>query len=182
MNNIHFAENAQIACICEGSVEVALIDLLLESDKLIFSRDNLISNAPLPPKYKKGKAFSEQYLGMNYGKKIHVIIIQDGDEKFKLTKTYLRKIEEPIIYIKTKPEIEMLLIHKLGFFDEYQKVKSNKKPSVFLQEKLKMKQQDLKSTKFIKQTYDGDSLVDAIELYHRKAKNKSESMKYILKK
>lgn len=181
MNKYAFKQDDIVACICEGAVEIALINILLDGGKLKFGRENLLNEAPLPPKYKNGKHFSSEYLGMNYDKKIRVVLVQDGDEKFKLSKTYLKKIEEPIMYVKTKPEIEMFLIHRLGFYEEFSK--SKKKPSLFLQEKLKIKSPKLKSTAYVNKMFDVDTLVDSIEIYHSKAsrENKEESMKHLLK-
>lgn len=33
-----------IACICEGTAERVIIDLLLDNDRLIFSRDDLLEH------------------------------------------------------------------------------------------------------------------------------------------
>jgi hypothetical protein len=180
MTDYTFASDDIVACICEGAVEVALINILLNGNKLKFQRENLLTGSPLPPKYRKGKIFSDQYLGMNHRKKIKIVVVQDGNEKFKLSKTYLKKIEEPILYVKTKPEIEMLLIHKLGYYEEFMKVKTTKKPSVFLQEKLKKGSAEVKSSVFVNNMFNEDSLVEAIKMYHSKTEHKLESMKNIL--
>lgn len=60
------------------------------------------------------------------------------------------------------------------------KVKSKKKPSTFLQEKLKKKSAEVKSSIFVKEMFDEDSLVEAIEMYHSTTEHKLESMKNIL--
>ena len=43
------------ACICEGGAETAILDLLLDQNKLIFSRDDLLEGEIL--KTRKGKDF-----------------------------------------------------------------------------------------------------------------------------
>lgn len=49
-----------IACICEGTAERVIIDLLLDNNKLIFSRESLIEREVL--RCRSGKKFEEQYL------------------------------------------------------------------------------------------------------------------------
>lgn len=49
-----------IACICEGGAERAILDLLLDSDKLIFQRKDLIEEDVL--RCRSGKEFESRYL------------------------------------------------------------------------------------------------------------------------
>ena len=48
------------ACICEGGAETAIMDLLLDQNKLIFSRDELLEGEIL--RTRKGKEFETRYL------------------------------------------------------------------------------------------------------------------------
>lgn len=48
-----------IACICEGGAERAIMDLLLDSRKLIFDRTDLIEEEVL--RCRSGKEFEERY-------------------------------------------------------------------------------------------------------------------------
>lgn len=58
------------ACICEGGVERVILNLLLDQDKLIFSRDELLEEEIL--KSRKGKEFEEKYLRKEFSGKITV--------------------------------------------------------------------------------------------------------------
>lgn len=49
-----------IACICEGGAERAILDLLLDSHKLIFKREELIEEEVL--RCRSGKEFEKRYL------------------------------------------------------------------------------------------------------------------------
>lgn len=41
-------ENSLIACMCEGGAETAIMDILLDNDLLIFTREQLIEESLLP--------------------------------------------------------------------------------------------------------------------------------------
>ena len=49
-----------LACICEGSAEHAILDLLLNNHSLVFERDDLIEEEVL--KCRRGRDFEEKYL------------------------------------------------------------------------------------------------------------------------
>ena len=50
------------ACICEGSAENAIMDILLDNDLLIFSREELLEEKVI--RCREGKRFEERYLRM----------------------------------------------------------------------------------------------------------------------
>lgn len=79
------------ACICEGSAEMAIIDILLDHELLIFQREDLIEETPLL--CRNGKKFEEQYLRRQFDDQITVFRILDSRrEKFKLSKAYQSKV------------------------------------------------------------------------------------------
>ena len=49
-----------VACICEGAAEKAIMEILLDADKLIFKRDDLLEGELL--RCRSGKNFEEQHL------------------------------------------------------------------------------------------------------------------------
>lgn len=55
-----------IACIAEGSAEKAIIEILLEHDKLIFSTDELIDYQVLSGYYRNPKYFERDYLQYHF--------------------------------------------------------------------------------------------------------------------
>ncbi len=92
------------ACICEGGAESAILDLLLDQDKLIFTRDDLLEGEIL--KTRKGKIFEEKYLRKEFSGKITVYRILDSRrENFKISKAYENKVD--VINVITAPEIEI---------------------------------------------------------------------------
>jgi hypothetical protein len=150
-----------VACLCEGSAEIAIMNLLIDADRLVFSRDDLLDGEVL--RIRKAKKFETTYLRKGFAEKITVLRILDSRrEQFKLSKAYQHKIE--VINVITAPEIEMLVIFKEGKYKEYKK--SKLKPSEFCI--MNLKYPDVKSTKFVEDYFaDIDSLVHAIREYRR---------------
>lgn len=95
------------ACICEGGAETVILNLLLEQNKLIFSKEDLLEGEIL--KSRKGKDFEMRYLKKDFAGKITVYRILDSRrENFKISKAYQHKVE--VVNVITAPEIEMLII------------------------------------------------------------------------
>ncbi len=156
-----------VACICEGDAEAAIIDILLENNLLIFTRNDMIEEEVLH--CRSGKVFEEKYLRKGYNSKISVIRILDSRrENFKISKEYKHKID--VINVITAPEIEMLIILSENRYEEYKKAK--KKPSSFCKERLKMA--NVKTYEFVFKYYsDISKLIAAIKKYHQKSKVKA---------
>ena len=149
------------ACICEGTAEQVIIDLLLDNSKLIFSRNDLLEHEVL--RCRTGKNFEEQYLRKGFTEQITVFRILDSRrENFKLSKAYQSKVK--VVNIITAPEIEMLVILNEGKYSDYKK--SGMKPSVYC--KSILKHSDVKSAAFVKSYFkDIDVLIKAIIEYKR---------------
>lgn len=152
-----------IACICEGSAEQAIIELLLENHKLYFEKQQLLDEKII--RVRSADRFEELYLRKHFNKKITVLRILDSRrENFKLSKLYKDKIE--VINIITAPEIEMLIIHNENKYEEYER--SKKKPSDYCKQNLKYP--DVKSYAFVKDYFsDIANLINAIKQYHKKS-------------
>lgn len=150
-----------VACICEGAAEEVIINILLDHDKLIFSREQLIEEKPI--RCRDAKTFEERYLRKGYKGKISVVRILDSrKEKFKISRAYEHKIE--IINIITAPEIEMLVIFAEGKYTGFKS--SRKKPSDFCKQDLGFPK--IKSKAFVEGYFrDADVLVSAIKEYKR---------------
>lgn len=89
------------ACICEGSAENAIMDILLDHNLLIFSKEDMIEEEVI--RCREGKKFEEKYLRKGFMDKISVIRILDSRrEKFKLSKAYASKVD--VINVITEPE------------------------------------------------------------------------------
>lgn len=150
-----------VACICEGGAEYAIMNILLDADKLIFDRDSLLDGEII--RCRDAKTFESTYLRKGFNSKITVLRILDSRrEKFKLSAAYAQKVN--VINVITAPEIEMLIILCEGRYDEFKK--SGKKPSDFCKIDLKMK--NVKSVNYVTDYFnDIEKLLFAIREYHR---------------
>lgn len=152
------------ACICEGSAENAIIDILLDHELLVFSREEMLEEKVI--RCREGRRFEEKYLRKGFIDKISIIRILDSRrENFKISKAYAHKVD--VINVITAPEIEMLIIFSENKYKEFKK--SGKKPSIFCKEELKMA--DVKAYDFVKKYFCEPSvLVEAIKKYHEISK------------
>ena len=153
-----------IACICEGSAEEAIMDILLDHDLLIFSREDLLEERVL--RSRSAKKFEERYLRKGFSAPISVVRILDSRrENFTLSKAYAHKVD--VIKVITAPEIEMLIIHTEKAYDKFKR--TQKKPSEFCKTEFHMT--NVKAYAFVRHYFtDAQSLVDAILEYRRVAK------------
>lgn len=150
-----------IACICEGSAEHAIMDILLDNELLIFTRGEMLEEEVI--RCREGKKFEIKYLRKDFADKISVIRVLDSRrENFELSKAYEGKVD--IINVITAPEIEMLIVFNEDRYNDFKK--SKKKPSDFCKENLKM--HEVKSYKFVKTYFSNPAiLVAAIKKYHK---------------
>ena len=150
-----------VACICEGSAEQAIMELLLDSNKLTFKKEQLLEEEII--RTRSAKKFEERYLRKGFSEKITVLRILDSRrENFNLSKAYQKKIS--VIDIVTAPEIEMLIIFNEDKYNEFKK--SGIKPSEFC--KIKLKFSSVKTYKFVKDYFsDTDKLLKSIYEYRR---------------
>ncbi|MDD3228135.1 MAG: hypothetical protein GXW99_05105 [Clostridiales bacterium] len=150
-----------IACICEGAAEQAIIELLLDDDKLIFTRDDMLEGEPI--RCRSAKGFEAQYLRKGFTEGITVLRILDSRrEQFRLSKAYVDKIE--VINVITAPEIEMLIIFREGKYEEYKR--SGMKPSEF--SKIELRYSNVKNAEFVKSYFaDTAILISALKEYKR---------------
>ncbi len=164
-----------IACLCEGSMEQAIMEILLENNRLIFEREQLLEEEIL--RCRSAKNFERDYLNKTTNEMITVYRILDStNENFKLSGPYLKRVT--VVNIITAPEIEMLVIHAEGKYDDYSRKRM--KPSDYVKQHLKMGK--IKSFEFAKKYfYDVDILVNAIQQYKQKSANKNGTLADLLK-
>lgn len=106
------------ACICEGSAESAIIDILVDNNLLIFTREEMLDEKVI--RCRSAKNFEERYLRKGFDEQISVIRILDSRrESFKLSKAYAYKID--VVNVITAPEIEMLIIHNEGAYERFKR-------------------------------------------------------------
>lgn len=163
-------DSCYIACICEGSSENAIINLLLDSDKLIFNYEQLLNQEII--RTRSAKEFERKYLRKSFDKDITVLRILDSrKENFKLSKAYKNKIS--VINIITAPEIEMLIIFNEGQFTQFKK--SKMKPSDFCKVKLQYKY--VKRYDFVIEYFsDIDELINSISQYKKNSKIRRDEL------
>ena len=90
------------ACICEGSAESAIIDILVDNNLLIFSREEMLDESVI--RCRSAKRFEERYLRKGFDDQVSVIRILDSRrEDFRLSKAYEHKVD--VINVITAPEI-----------------------------------------------------------------------------
>lgn len=175
---VDIPSSSLIACICEGGAEIAIMDILLDNDLLIFKREQLIDESVLPRT--SVKVFERQYLRREFDQKIIILrIIDSRREKFNLSKAYSCQVD--VIDVITAPEIEILIISSQKKYDEYCR-SGVKKPSDYCKNVLGIK--NVKSPKFVKEYFsDPDFLIDSIKEYHRvhKQKNTEASLYDLIK-
>lgn len=155
-----------IACICEGSAENAIIDILVDNNLLIFNREDMLDEKVI--RCRKAKNFEERYLRKGFDDQISIIRILDSrGENFCLSKAYANKID--VINVITAPEIEMLIIFNEGEFKHF--CNSKLMPSEFCKSILHI--QNVKSYDFVYEYFsDSYNLVNAINEYHKNKKVK----------
>ena len=149
------------ACICEGAAEAAIIDILVDHGRLIFTRSEMLDEQVI--RCRNARTFEERYLRKGFDNQVSIIRILDSRrEEFRLSKAYTHKVD--VINVITAPEIEMLIIHNEGMYEKFKR--SGKKPSEFCKVDLKM--HEVKSYDFVKRYFSRvDDLVDAIRMYKR---------------
>lgn len=160
--------NGYIACICEGSAEQAIMELLLDDNKLIFTSEQLLEEEII--RNRSAKEFEQRYLRKGFNDKITVLRILDSrKENFNLSKAYKDKVA--VIDVITAPEIEMLIIFNEDKYEDFKK--SKMKPSKFCKIKLKFK--SVKNYTFVKDYFsDTDKLLKSIHEYRKVSKIKKE--------
>ena len=161
-----------VACICEGSAEKAIINLLLDNDLSIFKKENLIEQELLS--CRSAKLFEERYLRKTFDNKITVIRVLDSrKEVFKLSKAYVDKID--VVNIITAPEIEILIILREGKYQDFKK--SKLKPSDYCKQKLKMS--NVKRYDFVTDYFSDVSVLVDVEVSLYKVENFEFSFKLV---
>jgi len=160
--------NGYIACICEGSAERAIMELLLDDNKLKFTSGDLLEEEII--RHRSAKEFEKRYLRKGFSKQITVLRILDSrNENFKLSKAYKDKVA--VIDVITAPEIEMLIICSENKYSEFHKYKSKMKPSEFCKTKLNFSR--VKDYEFVKDYFsDTEKLLESIHEYRRVSKIK----------
>ena len=156
-----------IVCSCEGHAEQAVVDLLLDSRRLCFRREDLIGGECT--QIRKGAHLAREFLNMETEKDIAIVRVLDRPkEKLVLPKIYEMRGDIQTFNIVTQPEIEILHIIDEGLFEKFRHQRDLKKPSAYCKRHIaQTKQKQIKSREFICRRYEGnlDRLAAAIRRY-----------------
>lgn len=157
-----------VICICEGTAEQDIIEWLLDEDKLLFKRTDLIGKKT--ERSRTSRIIESLYLNLDYDKPVYIIrIIDSKKEKFELSKLYKDRFK--IYNIITNPEIEMLMIIQNGDYLQYTNKHSDKKPSEYACVEYKIKKIKQRGTMKIFFNDKVDELIACI-MQHKSCKGK----------
>lgn len=149
----------RILLMCEGPNEELLLNILLDSDALCFSRDDLIGRRPYPVRQLSNPTIKSELKHNGLPVKVYRIGDKQND-KLVIPKDIQKIVSSKEIYkYCTKPEMEMLLIICEGLIKEYEKVKSFKSPKSFAKEYIKYNGRKYdQSNKFLELYYGGNNV------------------------
>lgn len=170
----------RILLICEGNNEEVLLNLLLDSNNLSFTRDALIGQRVYPVRQISNPIIKTDL--KHYGMPVKVYRVGDTQNDELVIPNDLRQIvsKKEIYKYCTKPELEILLIITENKINEYEKVKSTQTPKQFAKANIKFngKKYD-QSSIFFEEYYRNriDDLVRSINEYKRiRKKHKKEEL------
>lgn len=166
---------SQFLVMCEGPNEKAIIDLLIDNDKMIIKRRDLLNREVFFARQIKNSPIIQSAL-RTYNQEVIVIRIGDKlSDELKIPKEFNILISSYSVQkVCTKPELEILLIINEKLFKEYSKVKNKMSPKEFAKKYIKYnKEKYNNSTEFWIKYYDSNinQLVNNIKEYKRLKKN-----------
>lgn len=166
---------------CEGPNELEIVRMLLEDDKLIFTKDDLLNLVPYHARQIANNAAVKTALNL-YSGDIHVLRIGDKlSDELKVPREYREKIKGIEKYC-TKPELEMLLIISEKREADFEKVKSKVSPKSFSKANIVYERTRYNnSTAFYRRYYGTriDLLVSTIKQYKQMKKKHHQDELYL---
>lgn len=179
---IEFHASDVVVLIYEGNTEKYVLEMLLEQEVFKFAEWQLLDGRMFKRSNTQHRhALETQYFPLDYGNsRLVVLLIQDDDASLKIKEEFLEKLTGPV-FVVTKPEIEMLMVHSLNLYDDFHKARTKihqLKPSQFVASAVGENTSRIKSEGFVKAFYSTHSLVEAIICHGTKANR--ERGKYLL--
>ena len=163
--------------LCEGTNEVCIVDLLLQYNKLKFTRDDLISLKAFNVRQLTNPTIKSEL--KVYNREVEVLRIGDTQrDKLVIPKDLNGIVSKERIYkYCTLPELEVLIIINEGLYKEY--VKSKETPKTFAKRNIIYNNWRYdQSNGFLEMYYGGkriEMLVDNLKTYkHLKKHEKDE--------
>ena len=166
----------QYLVMCEGPNEKAIIDLLIDNNKLIFKRKDLLNREVFfarqidksPVIISAIRTYNNEIVVIRVGDKLNDVLRIPKEFRKLIDKNNIKKV-------CTKPELEMLLIINMGLFKEYNKVKNKISPKSFAKKYVMLNRERYNnSTAFWRDFYCNniDLLVRDIKEYKKFKKNR----------
>jgi len=160
----------------EGNTEKAFIELLMDKGMFKIDADDMLD---LRPHQKRQIDPALHALIRQLPPDEKIIIIKIGDkitDKLTIPKDIKDKIDSEEKYC-TKPEFEMLIIISEGLYNEYQKVKSKKKPKIFAKERIKCNGKRYNNSQaWIREYFDEEKIKHALSEYKRLTMHKKNEL------
>lgn len=152
-------EGKYVLCLVEGGAEMEIVDTLVDTGCLPFSREDLVGRKV--HRRMTAADVQEKFLSLDYARPLVILRILDSrQEGFRLDRLFRDRFD--VVTLTTRPEIEILLILKNGDYEEFCKVKSRMKPSVFCRLKYGYRKNQGEFISFFK---DVDELVEVLHRY-----------------
>lgn len=169
----------RILLMCEGQNEEVLLNILLNSNVLKFTRDDLIGRKPYPIRQLTHPVIKTEL--KHYNSEVKIYRVGDKQTDKLVIPSELKNIihKDNIYKYCTKPELEMLLILSEKMEKEYEKVKSTETPKIFAKKNIKYNGRKYdQSAQFLEMYYGSNvkRLIDSIKKYkkYKKQHNKDE--------
>lgn len=157
-----------IICICEGTAEEDVMNWLLDEDRLILKRKDLVGkNRYQLTRTRKVRKIENEMLNLDFEKPVVIFrIIDSRSEKFVLSNLYKHRFD--VVSFRTNPEIEILMISFKGDLHRFMTKHSREKPSVYATKKYKLKH--IKQKGMMKSFFDGNinSLIASLKTHKSK--------------
>ena len=157
---------------CEGTAEAVCIEKLVEANTMVVPRENIVDDPIFFTPYtrlRKADDIANRFLRTTFeGEGVSGLticrVVDSRSARFKLP----RRLEGSCVVMSlfTRPEIEMLVIHAIGAYDEWLRASRrdrNLKPSEFCKGQLRLPH--VKEKDFLEEVWDAHVLVRAIEAY-----------------
>ena len=162
---------------CEGAAEGVVIQTLFDADRLVVPRERVVVDpvqyTPYTRLRKAGdiaaRFFGTSYEGLGASGLMLARIVDSRAGKFVLPRRWHDSAVVESFF--TRPEIEMLVIHAEGAYGQWLRASRRDRqlrPSEFCKGELRFPQ--VKESSFLKNYWQGDKLVAAIQAYdeHRR--------------
>lgn len=159
---------------CEGANEEEIINILLDNNKLKFTRDDLIGRKPYHIRGLKNPNIKSEL--KRYNKEVLIYRIGDKQTDKLVIPSELKNIvfSKNIFKYCTKPELEILLIINEGMYKNY--LKSGKSPKDYAKENIRYNKRYYdNSTSFISDYYSGKRVRLLVSNIHEYRKNKKHN-------